>query len=141
MGAWGYGSMENDDALEWLANSVEWPMAMTIKNILRAFIAGERADILHVEVEAAVALLVKYADASRWLGWSAENAQYEIELGHVFAQEKLWHSASEAVEKMLKDEEWLQSWTDPGIKKKVPEDLLSDVRALAVGDWGLEEGT
>jgi hypothetical protein len=134
MGAWGYGSIENDYALDWIANNVEWRLAMAIKDTLEAFIVGGRTDITHFEAEAAVAVLVEYAD---YAGKNdTENPpQPGIRLGPIFAQEGLWRLASEAIDKLLKDQAWLLSWNDPEKKKEVIEKLALDIGSLSSREW------
>jgi uncharacterized protein DUF4259 len=59
MGAWGYGAMENDEALEWLVNEVEAPLLVKIKQAFNAYLEqSEKDEVRLSEAEAAAALLI-----------------------------------------------------------------------------------
>ena len=59
MGAWDYGPMENDEALEWLANEVEAPLLAKMKQAFNAYLEQTAKDeVRMIEAEAAAALLV-----------------------------------------------------------------------------------
>lgn len=136
MGSWDHKPMESDEALEWVANQIELPAVMAIKNTLEAFLAGRKAgrelEFTHFEAEAAVAFLTDYAlpdkdgDAKRY---------YSISLGDFANQVGLWELASDAIKKIINDDLWMLEWAHPDIKKKYLNDILIKLSELSSHDW------
>ncbi len=119
MGAWGYGPMENDEALEWMANNVEAPLVTTIRNALQELLdAQESDDIKKLEAGAAIALFIGL------LTYSEKGAFEFPNISYLASSEKLWDTGMKVIEKLLEDERWLSNWTEPDLKKKSLNELL-----------------
>ena len=57
MGAWGYEPMDDDTALDWLANEVDAPLLAAIKRTLQGYLElTEADDVKTIEAIAAAAL-------------------------------------------------------------------------------------
>jgi hypothetical protein len=102
MGAWGYGPMENDHALGWLADQVESRLVAAIKGTLQAYLADPQGDeVKLIEAEAAAALLADLV--SRY----AEGKYSRIDVSYLARAERLWGLAIEAVNRIMENERWL----------------------------------
>ncbi|QDV37793.1 DUF4259 domain-containing protein [Tautonia plasticadhaerens] len=121
MGVWGEGPMDNDSALDWMANSVESPFAAAIEEALRGYLEGRRAP---AEAEAAAALLVDYTLCPGAMRYR------HIDLSHEAKERGLWKIGIDAVERMMADIPWLDSWIDPDAKRLVLEDLKAELLQL-----------
>jgi hypothetical protein len=119
MGDWNYGSMDNDCALDWVAEFVEKPILDAIERTLRDFSAASGSDdILKSEAEAAVALLVDLTATPS----SMKNSKLDFKYNA--AQRGLFKLAEEAVNKLRNDENWLAEWNAPEQKLQVLNELL-----------------
>jgi hypothetical protein len=125
MGAWGHKAMENDLALEWLANEVEAPLLATIKKTLQSYLGHTEKDVLKtIEAEAAAALLVDLT------GDHAKMKYNHINCGYLAKGEKLWSLAAVVINKIMKDEDWICGWNDPQLKRQVLMQLLADLQRI-----------
>jgi len=74
MGAWGYKPLENDYALEWLANDIEPPMMKAIRRTFHGFLRSKRSDdVRRHQVEAAATLLVEYSQINEEFAFRARD--------------------------------------------------------------------
>jgi len=118
MGAWGYKPMENDEALEWMANEIEMPLFEAIRNKIQDFFGNSEDDVKKSEVEAAVGLLLDFAAPLRM-----ENGK--VDLRHLASENQIWDQAIAAIEKLRADEKWLEQWNSGEKKKEVLHHLLA----------------
>jgi hypothetical protein len=126
MGAWGYEPMENDDALEWLANKVEAPLVAAIKGSLQAYLdQTEKDDVRMSEAEAAAALQVDLGGNRAKMKYTDFSGSY---LGYAAKENELWLLAAKAIAKMMEEEQWLSGWNKPQQKLQVLKQLLSELQ-------------
>ncbi len=125
MGAWNYEPMENDEALEWLANEVEVPLLTTIERTLQTFLRQtEKDEVKTIEAEAAVALLVDLTGDHAKMKYTRINSAY-------LAKERgLWALGTRTITKIMEDKDWLSGWNQPEQKLQVLRDLLSDLQHI-----------
>jgi hypothetical protein len=122
MGAWNYGSMDNDCALDWVAECVEKPILEAIERTLRDFSAtSEPNDILKSEAEAAVALLIDLTTTPSLM----KNTKLDFTFNAT--QKGLFALAEEIVNKLRNDENWLAEWNSPEQKLQVLNELLTQL--------------
>ncbi len=126
MGAWGEKPMENDEALEWLANQVESPLLACVERTFQRFLADPADEVSLIEAEAAAALLVDLTGDQTRMKYTDFRGGF---LGYEARQRGLWTLAARAVEKILEDKEWLSGWNDPERKEAILKDLLADLKA------------
>src|SRR5438105_1679200 len=121
---WGVKPMENDHAMEWLANDVQQPLCMAIKKALEGFLTETEVDeVRQVEAEAAAALL---ADCTS----SSLKGKYAlIALGYQSEEHDLWGLAISAIARIRSNARWLSQWNDPGAKLRTLDELMSDLQA------------
>jgi hypothetical protein len=125
MRAWGHEAMENDLALEWLANEVEAPLLATIKKTLRSYLdQTEKDDLKTIEAEAAAALLVDLT------GDHAKMKYNHINCGYLAKNDNLWSLAVDAITKIMKDDEFIGGWNNPQLKRQLLTQLLSDLQSI-----------
>jgi hypothetical protein len=125
MGAWGHKAMENDLALEWLANEVEAPLLATIKKTLQSYLDHtEKDDLKTIEAEAAAALLVDLT------GDHAKMKYNHINCGYLAKNDNLWSLAVDAITKIMRDDEFISGWNDPQLKRQLLTQLLSDLQSI-----------
>jgi hypothetical protein len=123
MGAWGYEPMENDYALEWLANEVQGPLLATIKRTLQAYLdQTDKDDDKSIEAEAAAALLVELT------GDHAKRRSIDLNCGWLAKQQDLWSLAASVIRKLMVDKRWINDWNEPKRKMVVLEQLLSNLQ-------------
>jgi hypothetical protein len=129
MGAWGYEPMDDDLALEWLANDVEAPLLETIKRTLQAYIdKTEKDDVKTTEAIAATALLVDLTGEYTRMKYTDFRGGY---LGYVAKETDLWSLAAKVIEMILEEEsDWLSGWNEPQQKVQVLRRLLSDLQHI-----------
>ncbi len=128
MGAWGYEPMQNDEALEWLANEVEAPLLTAIKETLQAYLdQTEQDDVKTIEAEAAAALLVDLTGDHAKMKYIHFNSGY---LGYEVKKSELWSLATKVVAKIIEQEAWLSGWDEPEQKRQVLKLLLSDLQRI-----------
>lgn len=122
MGAWGYEPMENDIALDWVAESVETPLLAAIERALRDYSsATEPDDVQKSDAEAAVALLLDLTTKPSQLRFS--------KLDFIFnSKEKgLFELAIAVVTRLRDDVSWISEWNDSDKKHQVLNELLSEL--------------
>jgi hypothetical protein len=124
MGAWGHGSTENDEALEWIANHIEEPIITSIKECLEGFLADPSDDIKKHEAEAAVALLI---DFTANLG---SLKRCPINITQLAESAGLWDLGIQGIQLLRADHAWLQEWTTPTEKLAVLNALLSELASV-----------
>src|SRR5690349_19889247 len=125
MGAWGYEPMENDEALEWLANEVEAPLLGTIKKAFQTYLdQTQKDDMKTIEAEAAVALLVDLT------GGYAKMKYTQINSGYLAKEDTLWSVAVNVLTRIMEDKDWLSGWGDPQQKLQVLKQLLTDLLSI-----------
>jgi hypothetical protein len=77
MGSWGYEPMDDDLALEWLANQVEDPLLAAIKRTLQAYLdRTDEDDVKTIEAIAATALLVDFTGDHTKMKYTHFNSGY-----------------------------------------------------------------
>jgi hypothetical protein len=128
MGEWGYKPMEGDVALDWLANEVDALLLGAIRRALEAYLGQtERDDVKLTEAEAAVGLLIDLAGDHTRMKYTRFASGF---LARKAKEEQLLSLATKAVAQILTEEEWLQGWTSPQLKKQALEELLADLRHI-----------
>ncbi len=125
MGAWDEQPLGNDEAQEWVDNSIIRPMVDAIIAALGRFLADQTDDLKKFEAEAAVALLIDLADPNKHPKYVPLDGRYMASyLG-------VWDQAITAVRLLISQEEWLAQWGNPEKKAAVLEQLLADVKRAA----------
>ena len=129
MGAWGYEPMENDEALEWLANEIEAPLLAAIKKTLQAYLdQTEKDDAKAIEAEAAAALLVDLTGDHAKMKYTHFDSGY---LGYEAKQADLWSLAANVIERIIEAErDWLSGWDDPQQKEQKLKQLVSNLQQI-----------
>ncbi len=128
MGAWGYAPMENDEALEWLANEVEAPLLTSIKRALQDFLdQTEKDDLKTINAEAAAALFVDLTGDHAMLKYTPFSSGY---FGYQAKEDGLWSLAAKVLAKVSEDEVWLSVWNEPDQKRQSLKQLLSDLHRI-----------
>jgi hypothetical protein len=108
MGAWATGAFENDGAQDWLGEFIKSPIALAIKKALTEYINAKpktRADYPDL-AEASAQLLVTLT-----LNHEAVDIRYDA------ANENLYSLALQAIDKILANTEYLESWNEPDAKR------------------------
>jgi hypothetical protein len=120
--------MEDDLALEWLANEVEAPLLAVMKRAFHAYLhqAG-KDDVKLIEAEAAAALLVDLTGDHSRMKYTPFSGGF---LAYQAKEEGLWSLASEVVTRLLAEEDWLRGWSEPQSKRQALEQLLSGLRHI-----------
>ena len=126
MGAWGLGSMENDYALEWLANQVSYPIFLAIYNTINNYLNQPTPDdILRYEVEAAAALLISYYSDVK-----EEQRSEAVDVVEYAKKADLLNSSAVAVKRLIDDPQWINKWgRSQQDKKGVLVDLLRQIES------------
>jgi hypothetical protein len=128
MGAWGYGPMENDHALEWLANEVEAPLLARMKQAFNAYLEQtEKDDVRRIEAEAAAALLVDVTGDHAKLKYTPFSSGF---LAYQAKEDRLWSLAAGVITKILTEEGWLSGWSEPRLKRQTLKELLSELQHI-----------
>jgi hypothetical protein len=128
MGAWGYEAMENDAALEWLANEVEAPLLEKMKQAFNAYLEQtEKDDVRMIEAEAAAALLVDLTGDHAKLKYTPFSSGF---LAYQAKEDQLWSLAGKAITKLLTEEDWLSDWSEPQNKREALKELLSELQHI-----------
>jgi hypothetical protein len=129
MGAWGYEPMENDEALEWLANEVEAPLLGTIKRTLQAYLdQTENDDLKTLEAETAAALLVDLTGDHTKMKYTHFSSGY---LAYEAKETDLWSLAAKVIAKIIEREgAWLSGWNEPEQKLQILQQLLADLQRI-----------
>lgn len=129
MGAWGYDPMDDDLALEWLANEVEAPLLTAISKTLQAYLdQTEKDDVKTIEAIAAAALLVDLTGDHSKMKYTHFSSGY---LGYEANEADLWSLAARVIEKIVEEEkDWLSGWADPQQKAQVLKQLVSDLQQI-----------
>jgi len=123
--------MENDEALEWLANEVEAPLLAAIKRTLQAYLdQTETDDVKTIEAEAATALLVDLTGDHAKMKYTHFNSGY---FGYEAKENDLWSLGAKVIAKVMEEEAWLSNWNEPQRKLQVLEQLLSDLQGIQEG--------
>lgn len=104
MGAWGHGPFDNDRALDWVSDVATPEMW----NKLRITLEGEGND----EIRAAARFVRCITNGCRAAGPTDFDIT-EVAVG--------------ALERVLKDGDWLRGWDDPG---KVRNDIITEIEFL-----------
>jgi hypothetical protein len=131
MGAWGYEPLDDDLALEWLANQVETPLLAEISKTLQAYLdQTERDDVKTIEAIAAAALLVDLTGDHTKMKYTHFNSGY---LGYEAKEADLCSLAARVIEKIIEEERnWLSGWDDPQQKVQALKRLVSDLQQIKV---------
>jgi hypothetical protein len=125
MGAWDEQPVGNDEAQEWLADSVVRPMMDAINAALSRFLADESDDVNKAQAEAAAALLIDLADLK-------DRPKYVLLDGaNLASQLGAWNKAIAAIRLLISQKKWLSEWSRPEDKAKVLEQLLNDLEIAA----------
>ena len=129
MGAWGYEPMDDDTALDWLANEVEAPLLAAISKTLQAYMdQTEKDDVKTTEAIAAAALLVDLIGDHTKMKYTQFHNGY---LGHEAKEADLCLLAARVIEKIMEQErDWLSNWNDPEKKVQVLKLLVSDLQQI-----------
>jgi hypothetical protein len=129
MGAWGYEPMDDDLALDWLANEVESPLLTAIKRTLQTYLdKTEKDDVKTIEAIAAAALLVDLTGDHTNMKYTHFNSGY---LGYEAKEADLWSLAAKVIEKIMEEEkDWLSDWNDPQKKVQVLKQLVFDLQQI-----------
>lgn len=128
MGAWGYGPMENDEALEWLANEVEAPLLAKMKQAFNAYLQQtEKDEMRMIEAEAAAALLVDLTGDHAKLKYTPFSSGF---LAYQAREDQLWSLAAGVITKILTEEGWLSGWSEPRLKQQALKELLSELQHI-----------
>jgi uncharacterized protein DUF4259 len=128
MGAWGYGAMENDEALEWLVNEVEAPLLVKIKQAFNAYLEqSEKDEVRLSEAEAAAALLIDLTGDHTRLKYTPFSSGF---LAYRAKEDRLWSLATRVITTILTEEDWLSSWSEPRLKRDALKELLSELQHI-----------
>ena len=127
MGAWNEEPTGNDEAQEWIVNSVEQPMIDAIKTALSRFLEDSSDDVQKAEAEVAVALLLDITAKAGGFRYVQLDASY------IASEQGLWHMAVEAIKSLLLQKKWLAEWGNPQKKTDVLNQLLAE---LETGERG-----
>jgi Domain of unknown function (DUF4259) len=128
MGAWGYGPMENDEALEWLANEVAAPLLAKRKQAFNAYLQQtEKDEMRMIEAEAAAALLVDLTGDPAKLKYAPFSSGF---LAYQAKEDQLWSLAARVITKILTEEGWLSGWGEPRLKQQALKELLSELQHI-----------
>ena len=129
MGAWGYEPMDDDLALDWLADQVEAPLLAAIRGTLQAYLdQTEKDDVKTIEAIAAAALLVDLTGDHTKMKYTHFNSGY---LGYEAKEADLWSLAARVIEKIMEEEKgWLSDCNDPQKKVQVLKQLVSDLQQI-----------
>ncbi|HEY7152990.1 MAG TPA: DUF4259 domain-containing protein [Gemmataceae bacterium] len=123
MGAWGYGPMENDCALDWIAEFAEKPILTAIECALRDFSsAADPDDIQKSEAEAAAALLLDLTTTPSLMRYSKVDFIFNAK------KKDLFNLAIAAITRLIDDKDWLAEWNDPEKKFQMLNELLSELK-------------
>src|SRR5689334_14420933 len=116
MGAWGYGPMENDGALDWLNYYVVAPLLATMKQAFNAYLEQtEKDEVKMMEAEAAAALLVDLTGDHAKLKYTPFSSGF---LAYQAKEDRLWSTAAGVITKILTEESWLSGWSEPRLKQQ-----------------------
>lgn len=153
MGAWGYRHFDTDDALDWLGEFVELPIALVIRGTLREFLkrkrtvkqafcrtaslkdapkphkirkAGRRGG--HNDVVAAAALLDDLTSYDT-------SSTARICLRGEAEESGLYSLAAEAVREAL-DDPWIEEWELESEKRKQLASLITSLKRKARNERG-----
>jgi hypothetical protein len=120
MGAWGYFSMQNDCAMDWVAQHVEMPLIQAIIGALRRYVDSmEGDDTRKHEAEAALALLIDLSSVQSIGRYTT------IDLSSEAQAEGVWDLAIDVANKLLLEDQWLALWNEPEKKRQILRELLS----------------
>jgi hypothetical protein len=128
MGAWGYNPFENDEAMEWVSNSIEKPLIEAIKEMLQKFLADPEDDVMKHEVEAAVALLLDFT------AYPSRLKYCRFEIAHLVSEARLWDLAIEVIKILRADRNWLADWGSPDKKLQVLDEMSSELELRQKGN-------
>lgn len=129
MGAGGYEPMDDDCACDWLADEIEAPLLGAIKRTLQAYLdQTDRDDVKTIEAEAAAALLVDLT------GSHAKMRYMNLDCSWLAREGNLWALATTVVNKIMQDEEWINSYNEPQEKMAVLKRILADLRHCQEGN-------
>jgi hypothetical protein len=133
MGAWGYGPLDDDIALDWLAEEVEAPLLAAIKKALHAYSdQPEKDDARTIEAVAAAALLVDLTGHHTRMKYAHFHTGY---LGHAVREADLWSLAVGVVERIIEEEDtWLRGWNDPAQKVQALRQLVADLQEITAAN-------
>lgn len=128
MGVWGYEAMENDLALEWLANEVEAPLLAKMKQAFNAYLEQtEKGDLRMIEAEAAAALLIDLTGDHAKLKYTPFSNGF---FAHQAKEDQLWSLAAMVITKLLTEEDWLNGWSEPRLKQQALQELRSELQRI-----------
>jgi hypothetical protein len=129
MGAWGYKPMDDDVALDWLADQVEAPLLAAIRGTLQAYLDQTgKDDVKTIEAIAAAALLVDLTGDHTQMKYTAFSSGY---LGYEAKETDLWLFAARVIEQIMEEErDWLRGWDDPQQKVQGLKQLVSDLQQI-----------
>jgi hypothetical protein len=126
MGAWGYEPMDDDLALDWLANEIESPLLTAIKRTLQAYSDQTgKDDAKTIEAIAAAALLVDLTGDHTKMKYTHFRSGY---LAHEAKEVDLWSLAIAVIQKIMEDKNWLSGCKDPQRKVLVLNQLVTDLQ-------------
>jgi len=111
MGAWGYGSFENDSALDWVENSFRRSGAAAVE---QAFGSAAEGVYLDVDEASAVVAAAEFVAAARDGDVSKLGAAQNVFTTHrqSLSSPHLLPLARKALERVLQQSELLELWTE-----------------------------
>jgi hypothetical protein len=119
MGTWSVEPTGNDEALEWIANAIEYPLSNAIELAITQLLSDPADDV--IKAEAAVALLIDLTSA-------AYTPKYwGISVNFIALDKGLFELATSAIITLLSQEKWLAEFGNPHDKIVVLKRLLAEL--------------
>jgi hypothetical protein len=124
MGAWSVEPTGNDEALEWISNSIEFPLIGAINGTIDRFLSDASDDTRKAELETAIALLLD-------LTIDPPTFKYvRLDIDYLARDQGLLDKSILAINRLQTDAKWLSGWNDPQEKATVLNGLLTALEAL-----------
>lgn len=120
--------MENDCALEWLANEVEAPLLAKMKQAFNSYLEQTEKDAGRMmEAEAAAALLVDLTGDHAKLKYAPFSSGF---LAYQAKEDRLWSLAAGVIMKILTEDGWLGGLSEPRLKQQALKELLYELQQI-----------